>query len=342
MRIQCLILLLLLAPVARAADKTEVVTSLPYLAEVVRAVGGDRVSVRALAPPGEDPHYISTSPKQTALLRKAQLFVENGVALEPWTAKVLKAAQNPAIQPGQPGHVYAATGIRTMDRPTKAEVEAGGHVHAGGNPHVWLDPLNLKQIARNVAGALSKVDPSSSATFEANRKSFEKRLDAALYGEKLAKLLGARTLDKLYHGGRLASFLKSKKYKGKPLIELAGGLLARSLALRGAPVFTYHSTWRYLEVSFGLQVVGTVEEKPGIPASPAHLGKLRSISKQRGARLVLVAPYYPLTRAQAFAKEIGGQAVVLPTQPGEAGAPADLLEFYSDLFARLERAVQAK
>jgi len=332
--------LLLLAALSMPASAQPplVVTTLPYLERLVSTIGGDDIQVQALAPPGEDPHYISPSPAQSALLREAAGFVENGVSLEPWTTRLLEGARNPRLTPGAAGHVYAAEGVRTLDRPSADAVAAGGHVHAGGNPHVWLDPVNLKHMARNIEALLASLAPDSATDFSARRAAFEQEIDERMYGTRLVKVLGAELLDDLHQSGRLRSFLAEREFRGEPLAEQAGGWVARALELDGPKVFTYHATWRYFEEVFGINILGSIEEKPGIAPSAAHLEALRKIATTEGVRLIVAAPYYPSNRAAGLAEQIDGSVVALPTQPGEAGTEGDdLLGMYDAIFDRLEK-----
>lgn len=336
-----LLALALTAAPARAQETIEVVTTLPYLADLVRRIGGEQVKVSSLAPLGEDPHSISPTPRQTAGLRGAKLFIENGVSLEPWASKLLTAARADELMPGKPGHLYAAEGVRTLDRPAADAKAEGGHLHSGGNPHLWLDPLNLVRVARNVEAALGRVAPPFKAQFRERRAAFERQLRERLYGAELLKLLGAKTLDRLHERGRLLGFLATKKYKGAALSEKAGGWIGQALALRGATLFAYHDTWRYFEEAFGLEIVGTVEEKPGIPPSPTHLSKLAQIAQARSTRVVVYAPYYAKGKSEGLASKIGGRALLLPTQPGEVEGSADVFAFYDAIFSRLSAALAA-
>lgn len=337
--------ILALASVALPAPAQEaplVVTTLPYLERLVARIGGDAIQYRALAPPGEDPHYISPSPAQSALLRGAAGFVENGVSLEPWTARLLEGARNPRLTPGAAGHVYAAEGVRTLDRPSADEVAAGGHVHAGGNPHVWLDPVNLKQLSRNIESLLASLDPDNADDFRSRRVAFEAEVDERMYGDRLVNILGADLLDDLHQSGRLRAFLAERDFRGEPLTAQAGGWVARALALKDPKIFTYHATWRYFQEVFGVEVLGSVEEKPGIAPSAAHLERLQKISQQEGVRLIVTAPYYPANRAAGLAEQIGGQVLTLPTQPGEVGTPDDdLLALFDAIFDMLEQELGA-
>jgi zinc/manganese transport system substrate-binding protein len=321
-----------------SAQAPLVVTTLPYLEQLVAIVGGDTVRVEALAPPGEDPHYISPSPAQTALLREAAGFVENGVSLEPWTSRLLEGARNPRLMPGAPGHVYAAEGVRTLDRPSADAVAAGGHVHAGGNPHVWLDPVNLKKVASNIEKLLASLDPSNADEYASRLAALQGEIDERMYGSRLVKILGAELLDDLHQSGRLRGFLAEREFRGEPLTAQAGGWVARALALEEPKVFSYHATWRYFQEVFGVNVMGSVEEKPGIAPSAAHLEQLQKLARAEGIRLIVIAPYYPANRAAGLAEQIGGEVVTLPTQPGEAGTQrSDLLGIYDAIFDALEK-----
>ena len=329
------------APASAADEPLEVVTTLPYLADVARRIGGEQVKVSSLAPLGEDPHSISPTPRQTAALREAKLFIENGVSLEPWATKLLAAARAADLMPGKPGHLYAAEGVRTLDRPSAEAKAEGGHLHSGGNPHLWLDPLNLVRVARNVEAALARVAPAHKERFAERRAAFEQRLRERLYGAELLGMLGAKTLDRLHERGRLLGFLAKKQYKGAPLSAKAGGWIGRALALQGTTLFAYHDTWRYFEEAFGLEIVGTVEEKPGIPPSPTHLSKLAQVAQERGTRVVVYAPYYAKGKSEGLASKIGGRALLLPTQPGEVEGTEDVFAFYDAIFSRLSAALGA-
>ncbi len=336
-----LLTVLLLSSALVAQEPLRVVTSLPWLAELVEQIGGSDVSVEALAPPGEDPHGIQLTPSQASALRKADAFIENGVSLEIWADDLLEASGNAAIQRGARGHLYAASGIGTLDRPA-ADADQEGHSHAGGNPHVWLDPANLKPAARNVEGLLARLRPSSADAFAARREAFEATLNEKLYGAQLVEILGPELLDRLHANGRLRSFLEQKTFGAdkKPLATLAGGWLEQAWDLAGSEMFAFHATWRYLEVGFGFRVVGNIEEKPGIPASPAHLGRLQEIATERGVKAIILAPYYPVSRAEGLAERIGGRVMVLPTQPGEVDGADDLFALYDELFARLRSVLE--
>jgi zinc/manganese transport system substrate-binding protein len=325
---------LLLAGPARADEPLKVVVTLPHLGDVVRRVGGDAVQVTVLVRPGADPHAVEVTPAHAQALREAEVLVQNGVQLEGWAARAVETSGNPRIQLDAPGHVYAATGCRPLEVPTAEQLAAGGHVHAAGNPHVWLDPLNLKVAAANVERALAAARPALAPRFKEAAQAFAAAIDEAYFGPELVKVLGAAQLERLQRSGRLVAFLKERRYRDKPLADLAGGWLKRGMELGGLQVVAYHRTWAFLEWAFGIRTVATVEERPGIPPSPAHLDRLTGAAKEAGARVVVCAPYEPLTRAEGVAERLGGVAVALPTQPGE-GETSDIFGLYEKILILL-------
>jgi len=321
---------------AQEDDRALVVVTLPYLGDVARAVGGEHVTVEVLGPAGQDPHFVVPTPARAVVLGRADAFVETGLQLELWSERVLDLARNQQVRPGSVGHAYAATGIKPLGVPGN-QTRAAGDIHPGGNPHVWLDPLNLRHVAANVERVLAAVRPARAADFARNREAFARRLEEAYYGPELLRVLGVSLLDRLRQSGRLLEFLASKQYQGQPLRALAGGWLGRALALEGMTLISYHQVWVYFQDAFGLRVVGTIEDKPGIPPSPAHLEHLQQVAAAEKTRVVVAAPFYPLSRAEGVAERIGGVAVVLPTQPGEAETK-DLFDVFDTILSRLEQA----
>lgn len=331
--------LLAVAPATQAQETTRVVTTLGVLGDLAKQVGGDLVEVTVLAAPGLDPHFIQPTPALSVKLRDADVFIENGISLEQWAERVLDGARNGNVRRGFPGHVFAANGIRPLQVPQNM-TRASGHIHPGGNPHVWLDPLNLKHMARNIEQVLATVRPEGSQTFAENRRAFEARIDEAFFGAELVRVLGSRLLTRLARNGKLRSFLAEKQFKGAPLRDLAGGWLGRALALEGLSIVTYHQVWTYFEDAFGIRVVATIEEKPGIPPSPSYLDQLERMGKEAGVRVVVSSPYYPFSFAEGVAERLNATPLLLPTQIGEVEPErvTDVFSLFDVIFDRLERA----
>ena len=131
--------------------KVHVVTTYPYLGEIVKQVGEGQVSVIVLANPKFDPHFIVPRPSLITKLRKADLLVINGGQLEiGWLPPLLRSAQNAKINVGTKGFLDVSGVIDMLDKPEKAS-RAMGDVHPDGNPHFSLDPHNIGKIAQVIA-----------------------------------------------------------------------------------------------------------------------------------------------------------------------------------------------
>ncbi len=321
---------------AQDPPRLKVVVTLPYIGEVVREIGGGLVGVVVLLDAGQDPHDVQVSPGMTGELKEARLFIENGMTLESFTPRLLAAAGEGFLLPGQGGHAWASDGIVAIEKPDPAALAAGGHVHAAGNPHIWLDPVNLKIVARNIEKALGRSLYQYKDELAGRRADLEARLDEAMFGAELVKLLGGKRLEQLHRTGALRDFLETREYRGKPLATRAGGWWARARKLPSKRFISFHKTWSYFEAAFGLEIAGTLEEKPGIPPSPAHLAELARIARDRDVRAVIAPPYYPRSRIEGFAAQVDLRTLVLPSQPGEEGAPRDLFGHFDRLFELLE------
>ena len=316
-------------PAAAAPRKVTVVTTLNVLAAIARDVGGDRVSVSALAKPTQDPHTLVAKPTFKVMAKNARLFVELGLGLDGWASAVTDASGNPAIQGGQPGRVIAADGIATKELPATLS-KAWGDIHPQGNPHVWLDPVNAKTLAANIAAGLIRVDPAGKDVYTRNLATFQARLDDALYGPALVEEYGASKLERLSRRGELIDYLKSKGTYAK-----LGGWLQRAEPLRGLKIVTYHKTWIYFCERFGIIIDGEIEEKPGIPPSQSYLATLIAKIKADGVRVLFVDTIYPSKDGAFIAGKTGAKVVSSPIDVGGTAGTGDYFALISTLLDRV-------
>lgn len=305
---------------ATAAGKLKVVTTLPAYAAIARQVGGDRVAVESISRGDEDAHFVKPKPSFALMLRDADLFVSTGLDLELWAPVLVDKAGNRAIREGGPAYVNASRAVPLLDVPASADRSAGD-VHAFGNPHLFTSPLNAKIIAADIAAGLARVDPAGRAAYETRRAAFAARIDRALYGPELLAVLDSATLDPLARRGELVPFLESRSYQGKKLIDLLGGWLGRGRSFRGQKIVTYHKNWIYFTDLFGLEVVGYVEPKPGIPPSARHVKELIETIGRERVRVILAASYFDARQVESIAERTGCTAVIVPLGPGVAEAP---------------------
>ncbi len=175
------------------AGPIKVVTTLTDLKSITEFIGGDKVSVTSIATGYQNPHFVDPKPSYIMNLSSANLFVTVGLDLETgWSPQLLTSSRNPKIQKGSAGYVDASENIPLRQVPTSAN-RGEGDIHIYGNPHYWLDPLNGKIIARNIANGLERVDPANKSYYETNLKTFNDRIDAKMkeWTAKMAPFRGS-------------------------------------------------------------------------------------------------------------------------------------------------------
>ncbi len=345
----CLLGLLLAAPAAAAEGKLRVVTTLTTYADVARRVGGERVVAEAIVQGDQDPHYVRPRPSLAEKLAKADLFVSSGLDLELWVDGLLDLSQNPELRSGQRRFVSAAQGVHLLEVP-KVLSQSEGHVHIYGNPHFMLSPLAMKQVARNLAAGLSKIDPEHAAEYAANAKAFGEELDERLVGKELIATLGAATTQRLLaRPESFVEFLETKTYKGKPLIDRLGGWMKKAMPLRGRKVVAYHRNWTYFSDLFGLQVVNFIEPRPGVPPRAEHVAAVVEQMRKENIKVLIAANYYDEGNVREIAERVGARAVIVPLYP--EGVPEatsfpalidHLIDTFNQAFAETDAATAAK
>ncbi len=167
----CALLALLCCAVPAAAqEKITVVASFSILADLVRNVGGDRVEVTALVGRNKDAHAFEPSPADSRRLADARLVVVNGLGLEGWLDRLVRAAG------GKAPVVVASAGVR----PRTGEVDETrfGRNRAEIDPHAWQSVANARRYVANIRDALIQLDPAGKGTYAANAEMYLARLDA--------------------------------------------------------------------------------------------------------------------------------------------------------------------
>jgi zinc/manganese transport system substrate-binding protein len=170
--------LALLAPAAHA--KLNVVATTPDLASIAKEIGGDKIELTTLARPTEDPHFVDAKPSFIVKLNRADVLIEGGAELEiGWLPALLDQSRNEKLAAGAPGHVACAQGIQLLEVPSTLD-RGKGDIHAAGNPHYLVDPVNAGIVAQRIADALCAEDAKSCDVYRANLKKFTDALDAKL------------------------------------------------------------------------------------------------------------------------------------------------------------------
>ena len=158
-----------LASVAASAEPLRIVTTIQPLGLVVRELGGERVVVSVLVPPGASPHTFEPQPSDVQSLVAARLIVEVGGGLDGWVHPLLAAA---SARPER---------LTLLDLPGLDPLPADpAEAHEGRfDPHAWLDPIRVRDVlVPALATKLAALDPSGSADYAASRERLAAQLTA--------------------------------------------------------------------------------------------------------------------------------------------------------------------
>jgi len=267
----------LISPGRAAAKKLNVVTTTTDLAALAQEVGGDKITVEAMAKGYQDPHFVEAKPSFLLKLRQADLLIVVGLQLEiGWLPPLISQSGNSRIQVGANGYLDASQFAEILEIPQGSITRAMGDVHPLGNPHYWLDPDNGRRVAKGIVSKLAEMDPEDGGYFQQRFQDFDRRLTEA-----------------------------DKKW------------LADMKPYRGRKVVTYHNSLPNFAKHFGLNVVGFVEPRPGIPPTPSHTLDLIAMMKRDNVKIIMVEPYFDRKTPDSIARETGGVVVeYLPSVGG--------------------------
>jgi ABC-type Zn uptake system ZnuABC Zn-binding protein ZnuA len=110
--------------------------------------------------------------------------------------------------------------------------------------------------------------------------------------------------------------------------------------IRGKPVVAWHTSWRYFAEYNGMNIVGFMEPKPGVPPSPSHLAGLIATMRRTGAKVIVMEPYYDKRTADFVAQRTGATVLVLPPSVGGTRTITDYIQLMQNDVAQLAAAVQ--
>jgi ABC-type Zn uptake system ZnuABC Zn-binding protein ZnuA len=156
---------LLLACAGFTLARPDVVVSIHPLYDLVRQVAGEHAAAVRILPPGASPHTFDPTPRDVARIARADLVILNG-GLDLWLRGLVEASGSRAPLVELIGDARVQAVLREAF-PELVAVDAGGAV-VGFNPHVWLDPLTMREAATVVAEALAGIDPANAGAYHAN------------------------------------------------------------------------------------------------------------------------------------------------------------------------------
>ncbi len=261
---------------APAAERLRVVATIPDLADIARAIGGDAVEVKALARGTENAHNVLIRPSTINATARADLFLQVGLALEhAWVPGLLMTSRNARIQPGAPGFVNCSIGFDPIQVPPTMSRQQAAEIHPFGNPHMNLDPSAGELFADHIEAAFATARPEREQYFAERSKAYRARLSAAR----------------------------------ERWTRLAEGLAGRTVVL-------YHNEHDYLLRSLGIDVAAVLEVRPGVPPTPRHLADVCAIIAEREVPVILTSLWSNNSAVRHVAEETGARVVEIPTMVG--------------------------
>jgi zinc/manganese transport system substrate-binding protein len=258
------------------AEPVRVVTSIEAFADLARTVGGGNVQVESLARGYQDPHFVEAKPSLLIPLSKADLLIYAGLDLE----------------------IGWLSPLVLNSRNARIQAGAKGHLDAS----TAIDVLDIP--AGKVDRSQGDIHPRGNPHYWL----------APVNGLKVAKEIAARLkeLDPAHATDYEANLQKF----GALLKAKAGDWSRKAAALKGMKVVAYHKSWTYVSNWLGLQEIGYVEVKPGIPPDPKHLASLILRMKAESVRALLIESFYNRGIAGQVADGAGAKMLVLPSDVG--------------------------
>jgi ABC-type Zn uptake system ZnuABC Zn-binding protein ZnuA len=282
--------LALLAGSALQADAAglNVITSTADLASIVKEVGGDKVSVDSLAKGYQDPHFVEAKPSFVIKLHSADLLVVVGRELE----------------------IGWLPALITQSRNSKIQPGGAGYLDASLSAKILDIPTG--QITR----AMGDVHPQGNPHYWLDPANGRRVAQAVQ--NKLSELDRANAT---FYAQRYADF-------DRRLGEAEKRWKAALAPYKGLKIVTYHRSWPNFADDFGLDVIGYVEPKPGIPPSPAHTLDLQQEMKRQNVKIILVEPYFDLKTPNAIARETGAKVLVMTPSVGGVKDANDYFQLF--------------
>ena len=287
-----------LAVAGQVVGEIRVVTTTADLAALARAIGGDRVEVKSIARGYQDPHYVQAKPSYMRLVNRADLLVYTGLQLE--------IGWLPLLIEGGRNRAVVSGGRGNLDAAHGIrilEIPEGEVDRTMGDIHPEGNPHYMLDPRNGLQVAAAIAGRMAELAPE----------DAEIFAANLEKFREDLS-------ARIAAWER------------------RAAAFDGKRVVAYHRQWEYLASWLGLEIVGYVENRPGIPPSPRHLAALIEQMERGDIEVILCANFVGSATAIRVADKVNAHLLALPITPGgEEG-----VETYADLFERVIGRLEAR
>ena len=287
-RMRSLLLSITIMLLPAGANALEVFACEPEWASLVSELAGEDANVTIATTAFQDPHRLQAKPSLIAAIRQADLVVCTGADLEiGWLPLLLRRGGNPEI-------FMASDFVRKLEVPQVIS-RSQGDIHPQGNPHVHLDPRNIRRVAAALAEQLAEMDTKNAVDYNARLADFQGRWSDALVDWD-----------------------------------------RRATSLAGLKIATHHRSFSYLANWLDLDIVATIESKPGIPPSGAQLASLLERLSDNPPVAVVRTPYENEKPSLWLTERLSVPAIQLPYTISGNAAVTDLFTLFDETLRILE------
>jgi zinc/manganese transport system substrate-binding protein len=273
---------------ADARAALKVITTTQDLESIAREVGGDKIQVEALAKGYQDPHHVEAKPSFILKLHAADLLIAVGREME----------------------IGWLPPLINQSRNSKIQPTSDRYLDASLTAHILEIPTG--QITR----AMGDVHPQGNPHYWLSPEN-GRRIAQAIQ-KKLSEISPG---DAGYFAQRYADF-------DRRLAEAEKRWSAAMAPYRGLKIVSYHRSWPNFTEQFGLNVMGYVEPKPGIPPSPSHTFELIQEMKRQQVKIIIMEPYFDSKTPNSIARDTGAQVVVLAPSVGGVKEVTDYFKLF--------------
>ena len=255
-------------------EKIRVVVSIPPQAEFVERVGGDRVIVTVMVPPGASPHTYEPTPGQLEEISKAKIYAKVGSGIEfelAWMDKIIKMNGEMLVVDCASRVKLFAVSYKYGEAAVYYEYDESDEAKSdlkGIDPHIWLSPANAKIMVENIYEGLVQIDPQ-------RKEYYKKNLNIYLL-----------ELDKL--DDEIVQTFSGKENK---------------------KIIVFHPTWAYFAKDYGIEQIPIEED--GKEPTAKGIEDLISQAKEYNIKVIFASPEFSTKSAETVAREIGGEVFLV-------------------------------
>jgi len=284
-----------------AAKKLNVITATTDLASLAQEVGGDKINVESMAKGYQDPHFVEAKPSFLLKLQHADLLVVVGLQLE----------------------IGWLPPLITQSGNSRIQVGANGYLDAAQ----FAEILEIPQ--GSITRAMGDVHPLGNPHYWLDPDN----------GRRVAKGIAAKLGE--MDPEDAAYFQQRDQDFERRLAEADKKWQADMKPFQGRKVITYHNSAPNFAKHFGLNVVGFVEPRPGIPPTPSHTLDVINMMKRDHVKVIMVEPYFDRKTPDSIARESGGTVVEYLPSVGGVKEVTTYFQLFEYDIALLTKAFQA-